>query len=385
MTRSGWPVRIATLAVTACFAPPWCDAAAQDPGWFPSDSTVRAILAEAVAAGTSRGLVVGLLDADGSRRVIAYGDPGSDALPLDAESVFEIGSMTKVFTGIVLADMSRRGEVDLNDPVADHLPPDVRVPIRDGGAITLLDLATHHSGLPTNPGNLAPSDPRDPFGDYTVRRLYDFVSEYELPRDPGEAFVYSNVGMALLGEALAERAGTTYGALVRERILAPLEMSHTAIELTPWMREHLVQGHDRAREPMPNWELTGIAGAGALRSNAGDMLIFAAANLSRDSTDLVLAMRESHGARRSMGPDPAYPGRQDLVEGGRVGLSWFISRPGERTIMFTAGLTGGYSSFLGLDLEAGRAVVLLSNTGLTSVDHIGFHLLDPTVPLESGG
>lgn len=293
---------------------------------FPPDSTVRAMLEEVVSSGTAKGLVVGLLDPDGSRRVVAYGDPGPDALPFDGESVFDIGSMTKVFTGILLADMVRRGEVELADPVADLLPSDVNVPARNGKVIPLLDLTTHHSGLPTQPGNLA-GDPGNPWADYTVQRLYDFVSGYELPRDPGAAFEYSNVGMGLLGQALASRAGTTYEALVRDRILEPLGMSHTAIELTPRMQRHLVRGHDRSGEPAPNW----------------------------------------------------------FVENGRVGLNWFVSTPGERTIRFTGGLTGGYSSFLGLDLEARRAVVVLANTGLTSIDHVGFRLLDPTVPLGREG
>jgi CubicO group peptidase (beta-lactamase class C family) len=122
------------------------------------------------------------------------------------------------------------------------------------------------------------------------------------------------------------------------------------------------------------------AGMGGLRSTANDMLTFAAGNLSTKDTDLAPAMRESHrGLRPAIGFD--YPGIPIAFNEGRIGLNWFISRPGERRITWTIGLTGGYSTFLGLDIEARRAVVVLTNTGLNPVDYLGFHLLDPTVPL----
>lgn len=368
-------------------------ASAQAP--FPPDSTVQALLRQLVDDHGIKGIVVGSLDEMGTRRVIAYGDPGPGALPLDGESVFEIGSMTKVFTGILLADMVRRSEVELADPLADLLPPDVRVPERNGKPITLLDLTTHFSGLPTMPTNLAPANPENPFADYTMSRMYEFISSYELQRDPGAAFEYSNIAMALLGQALSQRAGTpTYEALVSDRILWPLGMSHTAVALTPWMRDHLVRGHDRTGKPVANWDMVATAGMGGLRSTVNDMLTFAAANLSAASlssgdADLRSAMRVSHRGLRLVGEGVTYPGIPIAFKEGRVGFNWIISRPGQRRITWTVGLTGGYSSFLGLDIAARRAVVVLTNTGLNNVDYVGFHLLDPTVPMpearESGG
>ena len=184
---------------------------------------------------------------------------------------------------------------------------------------------------------------------------------------------------ALLGHALSLRAGmTTYDALVSDRILRPLGMTDTAVTLTPRMRAHLVRGHDRGGDPVANWDLSALAGMGGLRSTANDMLTFAAANLSPEDTDLTLAMRLAHRALRQA-EGFAYPGIPIAFNEGRVGFNWFISRPGERRITWTVGLTGGYSSFLGLDIEARRAVVVLTNTGLNNVDYLGFHLLDPTV------
>lgn len=209
---------------------------------LPPDPAVEALLQQLATSHGIKGIVVGMLDETGSRRVIASGDAGAGARPLDGESVFEIGSMTKVFTGILLADMVRRGEVELADPLAVLLPPDVRVPERNGKQITLLDLTTHFSGLPAMPTNLAPANPANPFADYTMSRMYEFISSYELQRDPGAAFEYSNIAMALLGQALSQRAGTpTYEGLVSDRILRPLGMTHTAVTFTPWMRDHLAR------------------------------------------------------------------------------------------------------------------------------------------------
>jgi serine-type D-Ala-D-Ala carboxypeptidase/endopeptidase len=353
---------------------------------FPPGSTIQVHLEQLVNSHGVTGVVVGLLAEDGTRRVIAHGDPGAGAPPLGGESVFEIGSMTKVFTGILLADMVRRGEVKLADRLADLLPPHVSVPARSGKFITLLDLTTHFSGLPMMPPNLAPADPENPFADYTVSQLYESVSTYELQRGPGDVFEYSNLGVALLGHALSLRAGTTYEVLVSERILRPLGMTHTAVTSTSWMEDHLVRGHDRAGNPVSSWDFPTTAGMGGLRSTANDMLTFAAANLaaadpSSEDTGLAMAMRNSHRGLRQVGAGVTYPGIPMAFEQGRVGFNWFISRPGERQITWTVGLTGGYSSFLGLDLEARRAVVVLTNTGLNNVDFLGFHLLDPTVPM----
>ena len=377
-TRTAVATRISAIvcALVLVTAP----ASAQAP--FPPDSKVQVLLQQLVNSHGVRGIVVGLLDEDGTRRVIAHGDPGPGARPLDGESVFEIGSMTKVFTGILLADMVRRGQVELTDPVADLLPREVRVPERNGKPITLLDLTTHFSGLPMNPTNRASVEMHEnPYAGYTVSRMYEFLSSYELPRDPGDAIEYSNIGVALLGHALSLRAGmTTYDALVSERILRPLGMTDTAVTLTPRMKIHLVRGHDRAGGPAANWDLSALAGMGGLSSTANDMLTFAAANLSPKDTDLTLAMRLAHRELRQA-KGFVYPGIPIAFNDGRIGFNWFNSRPGERRITWTVGLTGGYSSLLGLDIEARRAVVVLTNTGLHNVDYLAFHLLDPTVPL----
>ena len=149
------------------------------------DSTIQHIISQRVDSQRSTGIVVGVLDPDGQRRVVAHGDPGPGQPPLGPGSVFEIGSIPKVFTATMLADMVQRGEVRLEDPVARFLPATVRVPTRRGRQITLVDLATQTSGLPRLPTNLQATDPANPLAAYTLQQLYAFLSAYVLPRDLG--------------------------------------------------------------------------------------------------------------------------------------------------------------------------------------------------------
>jgi serine-type D-Ala-D-Ala carboxypeptidase/endopeptidase len=154
---------------------------------LPSDSAIRTIITNRVDAKLSTGIVVGVLEPSGRRRIVSYGASGTFR-PLDANSVFEIGSITKTFTAALLADMVTRGEVRLDDPVAKYLPASVKMPSRNGRQITLLDLATQSSGLPGMPNNFHPADPNNPYADYTPAAMYAFLSSYELPRDIGAQY-----------------------------------------------------------------------------------------------------------------------------------------------------------------------------------------------------
>jgi CubicO group peptidase (beta-lactamase class C family) len=334
---------------------------------LPSDSAVRAMLTARVqtfpdTGKHGEGIVVGLLDPGGRRRIIAVG--------VDSTSVFEIGSITKIFTASVLADMVDRGEVRLDDPVAKYLPPTVRVPSRNGRQITLLDLATQVSGLPRMPANLTPHDSMNPYADYSVQQLYAFLSGYELPRDVGAAYEYSNLGVGLLGHALALKAGMRYEELVRRRILAPLGMRETAITLTPAMRAHLAPGHDDEGHVVPNWDLPTLAGAGALRSTTADMLVYLMANLDSTAKPLGRVLQQTHGGRQAT-DNPNV----------RIGLAWHIlSRPVGNLVWHNGG-TGGYRTFTGFDPVRRIGVVVLSNVNV-SVDDIGLHLLDETYALR---
>jgi len=338
---------------------------------FPPDADIQALIQSRVDEGRAVGIVVGVMEADGSTRVFTAGDPGPDAQPFGDQSVFEIGSITKVFTAIVLADMVAKGEVALDDPVADYLPEgEVTMPTRGGREITLLDLATHRSSLPRMPDNFDPADARNPYADYTVEQMYEFLSNHELRRDIGATGEYSNLAVGLLGHVLSRTAGKSYEELVRERILDPLGMSNTAITLSDDMRYWLVKGHNAAGNVVPNWDIATLAGAGALRSNVQDMLTFIAANTGPAESPLEEAMRVTHESRANLN------GAAD------IGLNWIILNIGSDKVVWHNGGTGGYHSFAGFDPDRGVGAVVLTNS-THDTDDIGLHLINPGSELRS--
>jgi serine-type D-Ala-D-Ala carboxypeptidase/endopeptidase len=223
----------------------------------------------------SLGMVVGTTEGK-SHLATSYGrcDVASGR-GVDEATVFEIGSVTKLFTALLLAEMANRGEVQLGEPVVDLLPRGTRVPSRNGREITLRDLASHHSGFPRLPTNLVPNDPADPYAHYTAEHLYEFLATYELTRTPGDTYEYSNLAAGLLGHALVVRAGNTdYERLVRDRILGPIGMNDTVIAIPHRLRDRVAVAHDDSLDPVPNWNLGVLAGAGGFRSTVADLLLF---------------------------------------------------------------------------------------------------------------
>ena len=218
------------------------------------------------------GIVVGIVDEHGSS-VVSCGkmDNGTDQ-EVNGDTLFDIASITKPFTGLLLQDMIERGEMKLDDPVAKYLPRSVRMPARNGKEITLLHLVTHTSGLPHIADNLDPKRADNPFADYTVEELNAFLSGYQLTRDPGTKFEYSSLGVGLLGHVIALKAGTDYESLVVDRICRPLKMDSTRITLTPELKSRFATGHNQFGEAVPSWDRQTQLGGSALRSTANDML-----------------------------------------------------------------------------------------------------------------
>lgn len=363
----------ASMAILLLFAFAFAGCAKQESGpqqHFPSDAAIQELIQLRVNEKRAVGIIVGVMEADGSTRIFAAGEAGPDAQPLGELSVFEIGSITKVFTAILLADMVAKGEVALDDPVSKFLPEDdVTMPTRDAKEITLLDLSTHRSALPRMPDNFAPADATNPYVDYTVEQMYKFLSNHELRRDIGAEAEYSNLGMGLLGHVLARVNGSTYEELVRERILDPLGMSNTAIMLTDGMRRWLVKGHDLAGGVVSNWDIATLEGAGALRSDVNDMLMFIAANTGPAGSPLEKAMRVSHEVRNS------FSGSTD------IGLNWIVMTTGDDKIIWHNGGTGGYHAFAGFDPDRGVGAVVLTNSS-HDTDDIGLHLINSNIPLR---
>ena len=326
---------------------------------LPSADSIRAHVTSRAADPRFPGLAVGRLAGPDTLRI-------TTGRGITRTTLFEIGSITKAFTGVLLADMVLRGEVALDDPVAKFLPEGSRVPERDGAVITLRHLATHTSGLPPLPSNLAPANWDDPYADYDQTRLLEFLASHQLRRAPGAQYEYSNLGAGLLGYALARRSGTTYGRLVQTRILERLGMTRSSIGDSP----AAAIGHDGMGQPTSAWHLDALAGAGAIRSSLDDMLRFAAA--ARDTVGGPLGPAMALSQRQAF--------RVDSITS--VGLGWHRRTRNGRTLIWHNGGTGGFRSMLVVDPGASRAGIALGNSAV-GVDDLGFALIDSATRLAA--
>jgi CubicO group peptidase (beta-lactamase class C family) len=335
---------------------------------IPGNPAIGELLETRIAERGGAGMVAGVLEPGGTR-VVARGPAGP--AEFDADTVFEIGSITKVFTALLLADMALKGEVALGDPAAKYLPEGATMPSRSGKQITLRHLSLQTSGLPRLPENMPYGDPQDPYADYTEQHLLDFLAGHELRRDPGAEYEYSNLGVGLLGYLLARAAGTDYETLVRRRILDPLEMHDTAITLSPDQRQRFAPAFDMYMRPTKPWNVAALAGAGGLRSTADDMLKFAAAALD-PASPIGPAMELTLSDRRG-------------EEGERqTALGWIILPAPAGEVLFHGGGTGGFSAFLALQPATRRAVVVLTNTGVVpAAEDMALHLLIGAPPVKA--
>ncbi|UOD29019.1 serine hydrolase [Massilia violaceinigra] len=315
------------------------------------------------------GMVVGLIDPRGSR-VISYGAMRIGGDPAGADTVYEIGSITKVFTATLLSDMVLRGDVKLDDPIGAWLPAGVKTPHFKGKPITLRELSAQLSGLPSTPANLAPANPGNPFADYSVAQMYAALGSYEPVRASGEVYGYSNYGVGLLGHILSLRAGSDIETLVGQRIARPLGMDSTAITLGPDLTKRLATGYGAPGKASPNWDMPALAGMGALRSSTTDLLRFVGANAGLIASPLYPAMQAAHKPQHPIGTQP----------GEYIGLGWHILDKFGSHIVWHNGGTAGYRTYIGFDPDTRRGVVLMSNSHSGS-DDIARRALNRAFPL----
>jgi serine-type D-Ala-D-Ala carboxypeptidase/endopeptidase len=311
-----------------------------------------------------KSLAIGLLSRD-QTEVYGYGHATdtSDAPSPTGETIFEIGSVTKVFTAVLLAEMAERRLAAIDEPVRELLPGGVNVEGEAASQVRLVHLATHTSGLPRLPDNLRPKDEKNPYCDYGKDELYAFLSARRLEQRPGAEFEYSNVGAGLLGHLLSLRAGRRYESLVLDWIAGPLGMTHTAIELAPSAQAMFAAGHDADGNPVPPWDLGVLEGTGGLRSTVNDMVRFIRANIELSNLSVSPALEVTQTTRF-------------VRPGGRVALGWMVGLPSPalRAVRWHNGRTGGYASFVGFDRLRKTGVVVLANSSIP-IDHLGTDLL----------
>jgi len=326
-----------------------------------ADALKTGQLAPATGAGVSIAVIQ-----HGVRRVFSYGAAKPD-------SIFEIGSITKTFTGLILSQLVEQGKVKFDEPVRALLPPGT-VAKPAGDEITLLDIATQHSGLPPMPDNFHPADSTNPYADYTAASLYAFLAKQGVARPAKPEFIYSNLGFGLLGQALAVRSGLSYPALLKREVVDPLGLKDTTVVLSPEQQSRFIPGHDGNHHPAHAWDLDALAGAGAIRSTAGDMLTYLEANLhpetlkpaghSAAAATLAAALTQQHELRADVGP------------GTRIALAWLFEEASGN--YWHNGATGGYSAFAFFNPKADYAAVVLFNTTLgphgSFADRLGQHI-----------
>lgn len=313
-------------------------------------------------------IVVGIIDKNGPR-YYTFGAKTIGGEPIDEHTIYEIGSITKSFTGILLAQMALDGELRIDDPAQNFLPESVKLPVRSGVQITLGHLSDHTSGIPRRPNNYTPKNFGNPFADFGVEHLYSFLNSYTLTREIGSEFEYSNVGAGLLGHILSLKAGTSYEELIIDKISSPLEMTATRITPTLQMEGKMATGHINGK-PASNWDFSVLEGAGAIRSSLHDLLRYVGANMGLIKSELYPAMQLSHQTRHNK-----------KASGGKNGLGWAISSGAEGDIIWHNGVTGGFRAFIGFVVETGTGVVVLTNSD-QAADDIGMRLLNSNAKLQ---
>jgi CubicO group peptidase (beta-lactamase class C family) len=304
-----------------------------------------------LAPGVGGGIAIGVSQR-GERRVFAYGASKADSL-------FEAGSVTKTFTGVLLAHMAGAHQVRIDEPVRELLP-ELGIAKPERAEISLLDLATHRSGMRGMDQSYRPPDPDNPLADYDKQRLYIFLRSRGLVKWDSN-FRYSNIGFGLLGHALATRAGMDYVPLVGKVITGPLSMHDTVFTLNDEQERRFMQPYRvqrGPRHPVRPFDVDVLAGAGGFRSTAGDMLTWAEANLHPDRLSpgvgagrsaLAAALTASHEPRKGDGP------------GRPMGLAWFFD-PATGSY-WHGGATPGSTTQVWFSPREDLAIVVLSNTG----------------------
>jgi D-alanyl-D-alanine-carboxypeptidase/D-alanyl-D-alanine-endopeptidase len=366
MKTSVLPLRLVFAALAACMSVQHGNAAEKA---VTPDPLAALLLERLDAEGAPTCLIVGVVDE--ATRVHSACSKGAGPVAFDSDSLFEIGSITKGFTGLLLADMVRKGEVTLQDPVSKYAPAGAKLPTFREREITLGDLVTQTSALPRMPPGFTSPDPRNPYATYDAKALYESLARTELQREIGSQYEYSNFGFMWLSELLARRGGKPYPALLDERVLKPLAMSSTVVNVPAEMRKRIVPGHDSQYRVVSAWDIPAeTAGVGGLKSSMNDMLKLAEALAGwrdtplKETIDLALT---------SLRPIPG-PWRS-------IAYGWHLTdKPGARIVAHNGG-TGGFRSIIVVNRDMKTAAVVLVDSN-ASFDDLALHLVDGSAPLK---
>lgn len=328
------------------------------------DQFVEQLARPYVQKGNTAGLVLAIIE-NGKVRRYSYGTVNKKVkqLPSPAHTIFEIGSLTKTFTALLLAKDVDEKQVNLDDPINNYLPDSIPVLAFSGQQITVKHLANHTAGFPRLPENIFSGkvDPQNPYQHYQVDSLYAYLKRYRPSVVPGSRFAYSNLGAGVLGTVLERRTGKKLEELFRAEIFTPLQMNQSAITLNNSQQQHLAQGYNEQGEATSLWDLASLQGSGAIRSTLDDMVKYAKAQLEADCPlkgPILLTHQKTFDGKD-----------EDMA------LGWRISKGAKQSYFHHSGGTGGFRSFIGFSPTRNFAVVILSNAAADVTD-IGKSILE---------
>ncbi|MFK7769855.1 MAG: serine hydrolase domain-containing protein [Mariniblastus sp.] len=328
------------------------------------EKKIQALVQPYIEGKVLKSVAIGVIDGD-SEFILGLGEKSeSDPVAPDGDTIFEIGSISKVFTGVLLADAIGQGIVTIDQNADELLPDGVAMPVwppKPERKITLRHLSTHLSALPGMPDNLTITNEQNPYADYTSEQLFEFLNNHTLRRRPGGRDEYSNLAVGLLGQILSRKQDQTYENILLNRIVKPLGLNDTVITLSPDQKKRLAQPHDEMDETS-TWELPALEGAGAIRSSIKDMLIFAKATLDPPDNEVGKAIELGWSTHREFN-------RFGKME---MGLGWMINPSGTH---WHNGGTGGSHSIMFVSRKSNRALVVFSNTGSFEVDRLGSEIM----------
>lgn len=326
---------------------------------FPND--LKENIQKRVAMKETPSIAVGIIDSTGTHFYSFGKTKYENGQQVDENTMYEIGSISKVFTSLLLAQMIAEGKMNLDDPIEKYLP-NTKVPKYKEVKITLKHLATHASGLPSIPDNFTETESlENPYVNYGNKEMLEGLEATKLATQPGEGYAYSNFATGLLGYIVAKENGMTYEELFKQKVSRKLSMPNTTMTMTPKQKSQMAIGHDDDTA-VSNWDFDALAGCGAWRSNVKEMLQFLNYQLTLNGNKRTKAVELTQQLHAS--------------NGSKVGLGWHFYKE----LLWHNGGTGGYRSFCGIDLEKNRGIIVLTNS-TSSVDDIGLHYLDSTVPL----
>lgn len=325
------------------------------------DKQLDTIARKYIQKASTVGLCIGIIK-DGKMSTYSYGETVRDNKTLpDENTLFEIGSITKTFTATLLAYYVNEHKVSLSDPITKYLPDSVAAnkELKD---ITLVMLSNHTSGLAGLPDNFWPnaSDPLNPYKDYNRSLMFSYLKSCKPDTTAGAQYNYSNLGVSLLANILEHVSGKSFEQMVEEVICKPLHMSSTVQHMNDALKKRFVSVYSDKGIPTTAWDLDAFAGAGALHSSVHDLLLYAAANLKTGKDPLSKAIALTHQITNTKTHD--------------VGLGWHqITQKGDNVIWHNGG-TYGSSSYLAFIPAKNVAVVVLSNSAV-STDAVGLGIL----------